>query len=349
MEKTDERLKKLQALIEQSHGEFVIVVAQVDPDGVASAMGLAAILRSVRQGPCHVRIVYCGKISHPQNRAIFNKCNLGREMMPVQELQALPQKSQVIFVDSSSLTDTRVPEHLALQRPAIIIDHHRGEPLPEGEQEWYWIEDVGAASTLIVELAERTKTDLGGHLPILLALGIYTDTKSMVAAGDRDRAAYSNMMERVDAHELNQLITYSFPESHFENLAYALSHTTMVGNGRLVANAGLMKSEDGDDLSIIADLLLRRDGVMLVVVWGIFPKEQKVRVSSRCKSLSTPLDQFLKDRFGKTSAGAKLAPDGRGEGGALVTLDLGNWISEGVLEQLETLVSARINELIFSE
>lgn len=42
-----------------------------------------------------------------------------------------------------------------------------------------------------------------------------------------------------------------------------------------------------------------------------------MRISARSTDLSTPLDEFLGERFGSDS-GAKVAPDGRDEGGALL-------------------------------
>ena len=116
--------------------------------------------------------------------------------------------------------------------------------------------------------------------------------------------------------------------------------------GRLLASVGHIRPEEGDDLSTFANHFLRRDGVTLAVVWGII--DNTVRISARNANLSSPLDAFLHDRFGESS-GAKLAPDGRGEGGARLRLDLGLWLSDATRSQVEEMVSARLKELIFDE
>jgi len=82
----------------------------------------------------------------------------------------------------------------------------------------------------------------------------------------------------------------------------------------------------------------------MVVVWGIIGNA--VRISARNIDLTTPLDRFLKECFGERS-GAKLTPEGRGEGGALIELDLGFWLSESTKEEVRALVAKQISSLIF--
>jgi nanoRNase/pAp phosphatase (c-di-AMP/oligoRNAs hydrolase) len=344
--KQQERSDAFRAFVEKAHGNFLIIVAQVDPDAIASAMGLAAIIRHLKEGSCHIRIAYAGKVGHPQNRALINKYNLSREMTPVSEIK-MDEKTVIALVDSSSLDDARLPEDIRRREPDIVIDHHRDDAR-ESTEHFRWVEEVGAASTLIVQLAQHLGVEMIGHLSMLLALGIYIDTKKLIAASPADRAAYGAMADLVSPHELMQLVNYSLSESYFENLEYALSHRTRSG-GRVVVNAGAVKSEDGDDLSIIADEVLRCEGTVLVVVWGMFVRERRVRISARSSDPGIDLKQFLQERFGAASAGAKFTPDGRGEGGALVSFDLGVWMSEGVIAQAEALVDARIKELALGD
>jgi len=76
--------------------------------------------------------------------------------------------------------------------------------------------------------------------------------------------------------------------------------------------------------------------------------DNHVRVSARSSNLSDPLDESLKESFGDNS-GAKLTPDGIGEGGAYVELeglDLGFWGGEGIIE---LIIRKKLEELIFSD
>lgn len=343
---SDDQLAQLRSTIQGGSGDLAILIGQVDPDALGAAFGLQEILDQLRGAETgEIKIAYCGRVGHPQNRAIINRCNLRNKMIRIGELE-LAGADRTALVDSCSLNDTRFPESMLPLSPFLIVDHHRSELEAEEEENLYWVEEVGAASTLIIELADRLEVDLGHDLSLLLAMGIYTDTKALVGAGERDRRAYAQVTRELRPEEMNRLINYTLPGSYFSNFYRALSNMDEA-DGRLVAGVGQLKPEEGDDLSAIADALLRKSGVNLVVVWGIVGK--KVRVSARSSDLSIPLDEFLQSRFGKDSAGAKMTPDGRGEGGALVELDLGIWMSESVQEQTETLVGTRMREMVLPE
>ena len=116
--------------------------------------------------------------------------------------------------------------------------------------------------------------------------------------------------------------------------------------GTLIACAGVLDPKDSDDLSTIADALIRKDGVSKVFVWGVIG-DHKVRISARSTDITQDLSEFLKARFGNGNAGAKLAPDGHSEGGAMITLNFAPWLSSGNMSQALELISARMRELIF--
>lgn len=346
----EERAQHFRQVLEKHPGTYHIVMTQVDPDALASGFAMAFVLREL--GVEAVRIYTCGGIGHPQNRVIVNRYNLTREMISLSEgddSQELPQgeDDRLVLVDSSSVMDNRVPTEIE-REPLIVVDHHRGSELQQEEDNFIWIEDVGSTATLMNELMGALDIEVPSehrHINVLLALGIYTDTKALISANERDREAYGRLTSAIPNPELAAFINYPLPESHFQHLRYALTHMEREGS-RLIANAGHLRSEHGDDLSTIADYLLRMDGISLVVVWGIV--NGHVRISARNQDLSTPLDDFLRKRFGVRS-GAKLAPDGRGEGGARIELELGFWMGADTQEEIEALVSKKLNAVIFSD
>jgi nanoRNase/pAp phosphatase (c-di-AMP/oligoRNAs hydrolase) len=145
--------------------------------------------------------------------------------------------------------------------------------------------------------------------------------------------------------ELANLFSYPLPSSYFDNLHKALGRVTQK-SGRLVTNIGTIKSEQGDDLSTISDMFIRRDDVSLVVVWGIIGRT--VRISARNTDISRPLEAFLKDRFGESS-GAKLSPQGTGIGGGMISLELGVWMTPDTVPEVEAMVSKHITSLVFRD
>ncbi len=339
-----ERFNRFKQVVEQTKGEEIaIIIAQIDPDALASAFGLAYLINAIRQRENEIQIYYCGEIGHPQNRTIINKYDLKRRMRPIEEFSA--KTRYTALVDSSSIDDGRIPGDRDLDL-IIVIDHHRESALPEGDEAFYWIEDVGSASTLVAELLEALGVEFSGDsafISTLIAMGVYTDTKALVSGSSRDRHAYGYATKATSAVEFAQLIEYPFPESHYDNLEKALRRRKRVGS-RLLTNIGKTPPEDRDDISSIADYLLRMEGISLVVVWAIIGDD--VRISARSTDLSTPLAEFMREKFGPDS-GAKLDPAGRGEGGAQIDLDLGFWMSEANLDIVEKMVEQRLEQIMF--
>lgn len=299
---------------------YSIYISQIDPDSIGAAFGMKKYLGEGE-------IYYRGGVGHPQNRAIINRYNLLSEMTKVSGLEDVPCE-KLVLVDSNDPGD---------EIPAIIVDHHRGSTVEATEI--HKVEEVGSTCTLVVEMLQEQ--DIDERLAVLLALGIFTDTKSLMAGTKRDRDAYSIVGENV--REISNFIHYPLPSSHFKNLTYALNHMDKDAEGKCIASAGFLPPEQGDDLATISDYLIRMDSVTLVIVWGIVG--DTVRLSARSTDLSTPLDGFLKERFGD-SAGAKLTPDGRGEGGARIELNLGLWSGDDNKSEILAMVSKRLRSLI---
>ncbi len=298
--------------------DYSILVTQVDPDALASAFALKQIIGK------NAQIHYLGEAGHPQNRAMINKFNLSSEMK-----HGYPDSNNVCLVDGHSLRDAGV----TINPLVAIIDHHRGTPAPA---EFVIQEEVGACSTLLVELLE----DIDERLATLLALGIYTDTRALTSVTERDMSAYQRVYSLCNKQQFLEIINYSLPGSHFKNLTYALNHLTRNDDGKCLVSVGYIDEETGDDISSIADYMMRLDSCSLVAVWGIV-NNSHVRLSVRSTDLSTPLDQFLAKRF---NGGAKLTPDGVGVGGAII--DLGIWVTESNKEDVANMVTKRLEELI---
>lgn len=317
---------RFKAIVEGLRDRVLILITQVDPDAMGAAFALMKILTTLNP-KCRCCITYCGAIGHPQNRAICNRFGLRGKMASIVEFDHgdLPE-FDIVLVDSSSADESRIPEKFRPIKPKIVIDHHRGADIHEKDGNFVWIEEVGAVSTLISELAEEAKVELPIEERLMLALGIYTDTKALVGCCARDMMAYGIVTKHIPPESFASLIKYPLPPSFFDHLRKALETMETQGS-RIVACAGIINPDEGDDVAAIADGLIRRTGATLVVVCAIIG--DCVRLSARSSDSTMSLDEFLKARFGPKNAGAKLTPDGFGEGGATVTFNLGFWLSNG--------------------
>ena len=326
---------------------FAIIITQVDPDAIGSALGLAYLIKQIR-GRNDVVIYYCGAISHKQNQVAMTRYGLYDVFQSIKNWKP-DDNRHVILVDSSKVADARLGIELK-NSPLVVIDHHRDKDVVETGDSFVWVEDVGAASTMVVELFTALEVDfnlLEPVIPMMLALGIRTDTDNLLRGGKRDRLAQALVGNVVNEDEFRHLFNYPLPLTYYSNLRRSLEQVVQK-SARLVTNIGIVPSEVGDDVSTIADLLIRQDGVSLVVVWCLLEKEKRVRVSARNTDSSRDLGLFLRERLGP-SFGAKVTEDGKGIGGGSITLDFGFWFNPDTRKETEALVSAYITSAVFRD
>lgn len=348
MEVQEDRVAKLKKIACNGTGEFLVIVSQVDPDATGSAVGIADVLRHIRRAPIHVRIGYSGSISHPQNLILFNECGLDRDITRLEHME-IAEKTCVVLVDAISLNDNRVPKKVQVLVPAVIIDHHLGDIPADDDGHLHWVENIGSSCTLVTELIQATGTPLKKETALLLALGIYTDTKGLINAERRDRHAFDFVIEVANREQFQKLASYDLPKRFFDLLNNALTNRIQKDN-RLLSRVGCIKSGEEDYLAIIADLLLRSEAVEIVFVWGILVDEEgKMTTVVKARSLlpRINLNQLIQAKFG--SGGAKFMAGGRSEGGTLAKLDIGRWGKIDLLEKIEELESQWMQLMIFTD
>jgi len=356
------RLDKFKRVIGETapNGHFAILVAQIDPDAIGSAFGMQEILKILGE---EGHIYYSGKVAHPQNEALANKYNLVARMRPIQDLFREDSEGvarlvtpNIILVDSNQARDSRIPGEVS---PVIVVDHHRNSDVVEHENTFVWLEeaDVGSASTMVAEMFSELIPDdyeIKGELGVMLALGIYTDTKGRTRAGTRDEAAYVWCKRYADNTDLIRLILYKRPFSFLENLARGVAYIKKFDTyrqGRILAGLGRLPEKQGDDLAMVADELLRTIGTPLVGTWAVIEVKHprtgetslRIRFCARSEELGINLVDELQKRFGKSS-GAKILPDGTGEGGALFEFPTVSWITDA---EMEEIAHKRIMEWFF--
>ncbi|MCG6551230.1 MAG: hypothetical protein L7F77_02790, partial [Candidatus Magnetominusculus sp. LBB02] len=144
MEQKIEHLKKtLEAL-----STLPIVITQIDPDAIGSAMLLRFI--AMKSGKDAI-IYYCGHFGHPQNRTMFTLFDLGSIIFPIKEMPK--EIKHCALVDSSQVNDARLMGRTIA--PIIIIDHHDTDSKIKEEYDnniFVMIDRVGAAATLLSEI-----------------------------------------------------------------------------------------------------------------------------------------------------------------------------------------------------
>jgi len=340
-------VEKFKKIVNSIQGSTVnILMTQVDPDALASAFAMSFLIRSIR-GNCTIRIFFAGTISHRQNLTLCNHLGLYDRMRPVSEMKEDDFIKNLILVDSSMTVDGRCLHGRKLC-PIIVIDHHFGGDIADTDDKFVLIEKIGASSTLVLELCEACGIKIGEvdqFIPILLAIGIYTDTLGLTAFTDRDLVAYGKVASASDQQELMYMFNYPLHDSNYMNMKLALGNVCRHG-AHLITNIGPIESKESDDISTVADFLIRMDGVSLVIVWAMLKDKREVRISARSTDSSLDLCSFLRERFGN-SCGSKPTPDRKSSGGGTISLDLGFWLNHHTIPEAVALVKKFIDTAIF--
>ncbi len=106
-----------------------------------------------------------------------------------------PKVGTLVLVDTCSLKGLeRLPEFKRL----VVFDHHEGCGKNSGKPAEFFIDKVGACTTLLVERLQRKKVDITAEEATLLLLGIYEDTGHFTHLGTtpRDLRAAAYLLER---------------------------------------------------------------------------------------------------------------------------------------------------------
>jgi len=350
MSEVTEKFKQVaEKLPETGDDCLAIINTQIDPDSTGGTLGLSYLLRKLYRRKSE--IFYCGSVSHPQNRYLFNKYKLTARMKPITELTNFDRP--IALVDSNSVIDDRLPSDCKLPTPTIIIDHHCESASLADRDDAFWLidGDVGSACTLVIELFQELEFKLdddewGEKLATMLALGLFEDTKGLVSAGDRDCSAYNYITNFCSRAELAELRKYKRPVPYFTHMSKALDRMDKRG-ARLVTGIG-GSTEHSDDVAAIADELLRMEGVTLVAVWVWIAVNDELRLSVRSDNPTFSLDEFITKRLG--SGGAKIAPDGHSEGGVTIKLPgLNRLLIPSTKDKMYDVIQTVVSDIVFTE
>jgi nanoRNase/pAp phosphatase (c-di-AMP/oligoRNAs hydrolase) len=318
----------------------ILVQKNPDPDCIGAAVGLSVLLRE--KFALKTSIFYHGKISHPQNKAMKNLLHI--QMKEASEF-ILESYEKIVVVDTD-LTNTGFASD-KLMSASVRIDHHYMDRDQEAEYED--IRFVGSTCSIIWEYLKEYDVDLSVMPDIATALliGIKTDTIDFTSqtTAELDMIAYRSVLPHVSKESLARICNYTIPKVLFELECKAFTEK-ILQDGTLISYIGQIDENNRDVISIIADKMIRMDGVETVVIMAIIDSElvasvrstdDRVEVSSLCAKV-----------FGKEFSGAK-----DGSGGARIPLGLGTAfdivkdesVKQGLIKAIIDHYSAKITDL----
>lgn len=292
---------------------FIVIHEYPDPDAISSAFGIQYLLKTL--GKKEPAIYYTGEISHPQNRVMSSLLNVN--LIDYTDTP-FPSKSNVILIDTNNVGHESNQSLINPEDVNIIavIDHHKGKNPKDAQID---CRNTGSTASIVWEYLTNAKfdfTDEGAQsLATALITGIFTDTNSLMSDNidSLDFKAYQSLLQNADKQKLKSIMNYPLPTYLFELRQKAfLEENQMTVESAIACGIGIIKPSKRDALPIIADELLRMNGITTAMVFAII--DDFLDISIRSNDITLDVGKFVVEVFGtgggKQGAGRARIPLG---------------------------------------
>ncbi len=230
-----------------------------DPDAMAAAEALRALLEAEAQLPCTV--ARGGIVGRAENRAMVRVLGLDHRDVEGLNLASFPV---IALVDTQPETgNNSLPIG---HRVDIVIDHHPKRP---GAARAPWCdvrEDFGASCTIAYSYLKDRQVPILSSVATALLYAIKSETRDLGRdSSPHEFAAYGELLKLADLDKLYAIAEPKVPAEHFAALDRALRAAEVRGP---LVSANLGQLGYPDLVAEIADLLLPFDAAHWVLCVG---------------------------------------------------------------------------------
>jgi nanoRNase/pAp phosphatase (c-di-AMP/oligoRNAs hydrolase) len=283
---------RLISSLKKYHNILIFIKGSPDPDVIASSFAVKVVCDALG---IKSSIVALMEPSLPQNRAIIDELHI-----PVSVEKSLGDISRY---DAYAVVDHQSPaaEGLSGRLPcAVHIDHH--EAVDSGiRADFEVISDAaGAAGTIMALLLRECGLEIDEtvmrRLATALHYGIQTDTDRFIHAGRLDYNALEYISRYYDADFIKKINGLPLSEG-MARLFGAATDNSLIYKDWLITGIGFLEEKRRDSIAIIADSLLQREDVHVVVVFAAVRMENgglMLDASLRAKKEGVNLDAIIK-------------------------------------------------------
>lgn len=287
-----------------------------DPDGLAAAAALAAILR--RRFRRRVTVAYGGMIGRAENREMVRLLNLR-----LSHLRHLNPKHYRHFalVDCQPWTgNSQLPKGIT---PDVVFDHHPARKATQAAGFADVRREYGATASILAEYLEASGIRPTRALATGLVYAIRVETQEFGReAADPDHEAYDRLLPLIDRRALARIQAAPLPLTYFRNLQRALERLSGVGS-LVVSHLG--RVDQPDIVPEIADLLLRMEGKTWSLATGVHG--ERVYLSIRTSNPRADAGRLMRRILGRRGKGGGhgmmaggWVPVAKAPGGDILTL-----------------------------
>jgi nanoRNase/pAp phosphatase (c-di-AMP/oligoRNAs hydrolase) len=260
-------LSRSEELLERVRGRgkiLIIVHDNPDPDCLASAMALRHLF--IMKLNSDATIAFSGMIGRSENLAMAKELEIPLTPFPLIDLADYPV---ICMLDTQPETgNNSLPEGA---RVDVVIDHH---PLREATTACRFVDvrdDYGVTATIIYEYLRAQDVTISTKMATALFYAIKSETQDLGREADRpDREAYHQLFPLVNKTLLNAITHPRVPREYFQVLYRTLRNARVHGPLMVAPLGGI---DFPEIVAEMADLLLRLDGVELVMTMGFYNDE----------------------------------------------------------------------------
>ncbi|OGP83418.1 MAG: hypothetical protein A2Z08_09110 [Deltaproteobacteria bacterium RBG_16_54_11] len=301
-----DNLERLHQVVQNKRKVLIATHTNPDPDSIASAYALRHLFAS---WGINSVLVYGGIIGRAENKAMITRLQI-----PMRSIQTIdPFNFTVVSLVDCQPFSGNAPLPLSLV-PSIVVDHHPARKISLLKKVPFV--DIrpayGSTSSILAEYLVKEGVDINRRLATALYYGIMSDTRYLGRdAHEVDVKLSAALYPKVLGKTLSQIEYPSLPREYFRILQEALERTMWYPpQGVLISELGEMA--DPDMVAIIADFLIRMDGVRWLLVLGEMDHEVlfSLRTTGRHKGSADKLARDLIRGVEGASAGGHEATAG---------------------------------------
>jgi len=253
------RLASIDEAISGASRVIVLTHDNPDPDAVASAAGLRALINATHDMP--VVATFGGIIGRAENRSLMDV--IGGDFERIEGFEFRPGDAFALVDAQPGAGNNVVPESARL---AIVIDHHPPRVARVSADYHDVRESYGATSTILVELLRAAGVEPDQRLATGLFYAIQSETQDLgreASASDIEASIY--LYPRTDPSALSFIRHAQVPRGLFEALHDGLESAWRRAGVVCVPVGSLAYP---DLVAQLADFFLRVQGVEWVVAMG---------------------------------------------------------------------------------
>jgi len=258
----EDNLERLHQLVQNKRKVLIATHTNPDPDSIASAYTLRHLFAS---WGINSVLVYGGIIGRAENKAMITRLQI-----PMRSIQTInPYNFTVVSLVDCQPFSGNAPYPPSIV-PSIVIDHHPARKISLLKKVPFV--DIrpayGSTSSILAEYLVKEGVDINRRLATALYYGIMSDTRYLGRdAHEVDVKLSATLYPKVLSKTLSQIEYPPLPHEYFSILGQALERTMWYpSQGVLLSELGEM--EDPDMVAIIADFLIRMEGVRWIIVIG---------------------------------------------------------------------------------